>query len=185
MTAEELNDPFERFSVSAFRLETQQQYTVPEEADDLQRWLKGLPLPDRSVRTSPWLRRIAVTTAAGKHWSRVHVVDLPLSDYVKFEIAGYLENAAAGEEIRIAIRSQHAELADLRDDFWLFDSGTPESYGLAMTYDAGGHHLGNEMVTDPARLATYQQARETAWEVSMPLNDFTASGASHWETHSA
>lgn len=176
------DDPFDRFNASAFRLETQQQYTVPEEDDDLHRWLKGLPLPDRSVRTSPWLRRVAVTTAAGKHWSRVHIVDLPLSDYVKFEIAGYLENAAAGEEIRIAIRDEHSALAGLRDDFWLFDGGTPEAYGLAMSYDADGHHLGNDLVTDPARLAAYQQARETAWEAAMPLNEFTARGASHWET---
>ncbi|MFD1547731.1 DUF6879 family protein [Nonomuraea guangzhouensis] len=181
MTAEDLDTCYDRFQVSAFRLETQQQYIVPEEDADLELWLKGRPLPDRSVRTDPWLRRIAVTTAAGKHWSRVHIVDLPLVDYLRFEVAGYLENAAAGEEIRIALRNENPSLLDLREDFWLFDGGTPGAYGLALHYDADGRHLGNKLVTDPERLAAYQRVRDIAWEASMPLNDFTARGAGYWQ----
>ncbi|MFI7707576.1 DUF6879 family protein [Nonomuraea sp. NPDC049480] len=180
MTPEEFNACFDRFTTSVFRLEARQHYTVPDEDADMHLWQQGHPLPDRSVRTSPWLRRIAVTTAAGKYWSRVHLVDLPLSPYLEFEFAGYLENAAAGEEIRVAIRRDHPEMAELQEDFWLFDGGTPDAYGLTMQYDDDGRYVGSDLVTDPDRLAEYQKAREMAWTAAMPLNAFMARSASHW-----
>ena len=70
---------FDEFRVSAFRLETLRQYAVSAEDDRIAAFREHRPLPERSVRTSPWPRRIADTTAVGKHWSRVHVVDEPLS----------------------------------------------------------------------------------------------------------
>ena len=68
-------DCFDEFRVSAFRLETLRQYAIPVEDERIAAFRENRPLPERSVRTSQWLRRIADTTAAGKRWSRVHVVD--------------------------------------------------------------------------------------------------------------
>jgi hypothetical protein len=48
------------------------------------------------------LRRIALTTAAGKSWSRIHVIQEPLSEYLRYELIGYVESMAVGEEIRLA-----------------------------------------------------------------------------------
>jgi hypothetical protein len=83
------------------------------------------PRPERSVRTSPWLRRIAVTTVAGKRWQRVHIVEHLLSEYLCYEIEGYVESAT-GEEISIADRAAHPDLARLGPDFWLL---TPSPTG--------------------------------------------------------
>lgn len=177
MTPEDIERCFEGFTISTFRLETLQQYTVDSEAPRIQAWHRGEPRPDRSVRTSPWLRRVAVTTAAGRHWSRVHVVDLPLSDYVRYQMVGYVETAAAGEEIRIAVRSDHPELADMHEDFWLFDEDTPNASAIAMRYDPVGRPLDRELVTDPSRIAAYKAVRAAAWDAAMPLNEFLANRA--------
>lgn len=174
MTPEEFDRCFDAFKRSAFRLETLQRYTVTGETERVQAFLRGEPRPDRSVRTSPWLRRVAVTTAAGKHWSRVHVLDLPLSDYLRYQLVGYVESAAAGEEIRIAIRNDRSDLDALREDFWLFDDGASESFAIAMRFDPSGRPLDHERVTDPSRLKAYQEAKIKVWEASIPLNEFLA-----------
>jgi hypothetical protein len=43
---------FDVFKVSAFRLETLRGYAVPGEDEGLRAFLRGLPRPERSVRTS-------------------------------------------------------------------------------------------------------------------------------------
>jgi len=72
---------FEVFTVSAFRLETLRAYTAPGEQDRVRAFRRGLPLPERPAPASRWLARIAATTAAGKSWHRVRVLDRPLSEY--------------------------------------------------------------------------------------------------------
>src|SRR5207245_5369176 len=42
------------------------------------------------------------TGKSGRHVGRVHVVDQPLSPYVRYELAVYAENVSAGEDVRIA-----------------------------------------------------------------------------------
>lgn len=185
MTPEQFDEAFDSFVESAFRMETLQWYTVDSETPRIQAFLRGEPRPDRSVRTSPWLRRVALSTAAGKHWSRVHIVDLPLTEYLRYQLAGYLESAAAGEEIRIAVRRGHAELAHLREDFWLFDADTPGAFAIAMRFDGIGRPLDHERVTDPARIDAYSRARALALEASMSLNEFVATNARHWRAQSA
>ena len=117
MTPAELGACFDRFTATAFRLETLQDYTGEE--GRLEAFRLGQPLPVRSVRTSPWLARIAVTTVAGKRWQRVRVVEEPLTEYTRYEMASYVESQAAGEEIRI-LRNPPTPM---RGDFWLFDHG--------------------------------------------------------------
>src|ERR1700761_3459549 len=96
----DLESCFEAFTCSAFRLETLPLYDAADDAR-FAAYRRHDPLPDRSVRTSPWLRRVALTTVAGQSWQRVHVVDHPLSEYQQFELIAYAESAAAGEDIRI------------------------------------------------------------------------------------
>ena len=79
------------------------------------------------MRTSPWLARIAETTAAGKSWHRIRAVSWPLTEYERYQMIGYQESAAAGDVIRIADRAAHRELAALDRDFWLFDAEGPPS----------------------------------------------------------
>lgn len=173
MTPEEFDDAFDQFAVSAFRLETLQRYSVSAEDTRMRAFREGMPRPERSVRTSPWLRRIALTTAAGKSWSRVHVIQEPLSEYLRYELIGYVESMAVGEEIRLAHPPQDQALVD----FWLFDAGTPGAFAVLMRYDDAGTVLGYERVDKvdkPAELGALDSVRDLVWSRSWSLAEHLA-----------
>lgn len=174
MTPEEFDACFDRFHHDVFRLETLQRYNVPEEEDRIRSWRDGLPRPERSVRTSPWLRRIAVTTAAGKHWRRVHVVEHPLTEYLQYEIVGYVESGAAGEEILIADRAGHPDLQSMDLDFWLFDADGPHPFVALMRYDDDCRWTGVDYTEDTETLKRCRAQRDAALQHSVPLNVYLA-----------
>jgi hypothetical protein len=174
VTPEDFAACFDRFKESAFRLETLQRYTVPEEAERIRMFREGRPRPERSVRTSPWLRRVAVTTASGKHWRRVHIVDHPLSEYLRYELVGYVESAAAGEEVRIADRAAQPDVARLTTDFWLFDADSEHAFAVLMNYDDEGHLLGYELAQDGKELDRRRRERDLALAHSVTLNEYLA-----------
>jgi hypothetical protein len=165
---------FDEFRVSAFRLETLRQYAIPVEDERIAAFREHRPLPERSVRTSPWLRRIADTTAAGKRWSRVHVVDEPLSEYVRFEMVTYRESAQAGESIRITGRRADPALDALQTDFWLFDAETDQPFAAILQYDPDGHYIGARVTNDSAAIRTCKAARDLALSHSVPLTVYLA-----------
>lgn len=167
-------DCFDEFRVSAFRLETLREYAISAEDERIAAFRERRPLPERSVRTSPWLRRIAETTAAGKHWSRVHVVDEPLSEYVRFEMVTYRESEQAGENIRITNRTADPALDALQTDFWLFDADTDRPFAAILQYDRAGHYVGAQVTSDDAVIETCKTARDLAVRHSVPLAVYLA-----------
>lgn len=174
MTPEEFDDCFNGFASTVIRIETLQQYTVDEETQRIRAFLRGDPRPERSVRTSSWLARIATSTVAGKSWRRVHVVDVPLSDYLRYELVGYIESQACGEEIRIVERAPELAAAQAMGDFWLFDADSPEAFAVEMHYGQEGRWLGAEHVTEPAHCARLRAAADQVWAAASPLNQFLA-----------
>lgn len=173
MTPTEFGRLFETFERSAFRLETLQQYLVPSEEEAFRAFREGLAWPPRTVDTSPWLRRVADNGAAGKRMYRVHIVDEPLTPYMRFEFETYRGNVAAGEEIYIARRADLGGYA-LRDDWWAFDLDDPErAVVVAMDYDEDGRYLGARRVPD-AQLDLYREVRDYALEHAVPLHEYVA-----------
>lgn len=114
----DFNGCFDRFRDTAFRMETMQRYTVDEDEPATAARRSGRARPEFSVRTSAWAARLAATTIAGKSWRRVRAVDLPLSEYVRWEMAAYGESSVLGEQIRILTRTSKGP----DEDFWLFDA---------------------------------------------------------------
>lgn len=174
MTGPDIGANYDRFTSTAFRLETLPEYRVPSEQDAFAEFLAGRPRPERSIRTEPFLARIALTTLTqGKSWSRVHILDLPLSDYLRYELAGYIESQAAGEQIRILDRAEHPRLGcDV--DFWLFDADTDAPFAHVQDYAADGTYLGARQVTEPDELKACMRVREDVWAAAEPLNTFLA-----------
>lgn len=171
----DLNACFDLFERSAERLETLAAYSVGgSEAERLTAFRLGLPRPERSVRTSPWLARIAETIAAGKAWRRIRVMDWPLSEYQRYQLAGYQEAAAAGDVIRIADRAAHPELAALGRDFWLFDADGPRPFAAVMTYDHDGGYLGSEITAAAAEIDRCKAELGLARRYSVPLDTYLA-----------
>ena len=151
-------------SADRFRLEVMPTYLVPEEAEEFDAWRHGrrvLPVVDESR----WLQHIRDTTAAGVRWWRVRILDYPLTDYAEYELHSYQGNATAGEDVFVANRAWSAELADLHDDFWIFDHQTV----IRMIYDDDGHFLHPELASDTDH---YLGIRSIVIRHAIALNDF-------------
>lgn len=171
----DLNACFDLFERTAERLELLPAYAVGgTEEERLRAFRLGLPRPERSVRTSPWLARIARTTAAGKSWRRIRVLGWPLTEYQRYQLTGYQESAAAGDVIRIADRSAHPELAALDRDFWLFDADRPQPFAALMTYSGEGAYLGSEITADPEAVERCTTALRLAGRYAVPLDTYLA-----------
>jgi uncharacterized protein DUF6879 len=161
----EFNALFDSFTATVVRLEALPAYAVGgAEGERLAAFRAGQPRPLRSVRTDPWLARIAVTTVtAGKRWSRVRVVDDPLTDYERYELASYRESQSVGEEIQIA---QRRDVGDVGVDFWLFD----DRHVVLMHYHPDGS-VDRRELCDDADVVAECRARLTAVEAAaVPLN---------------
>ncbi|WP_043540995.1 DUF6879 family protein [Salinispora pacifica] len=151
---------------SVFRLETLRSYTAPGEADLLRDFHAGRPLPPRGPETDPWLRMVADSVQAGRSWSRVHVLDRPLSDYLRFELLGYQGNVAAGEDVRIADRATIPEaLGASRQDFWLLD----DELAVVIDYDGEGKRLA---MRPRSAVGALIEQRNLAIRHSIPLLDY-------------
>src|SRR6516162_9295611 len=172
--ASDLGGCFEVFMVSAFGLETLRAYAAPVEQDRVRAFRLGLPPPERPVGSSQWLARIAATTAAGKSWHRVRVLDRPLSEEECYRLLGYRESAEAGEVIRIADRSSCPALAPLARDFWLFDADAAKPFAALLNYDRAGEYLGAAVTTEPAVIMACVTARNLAQQYSVPLAAYLA-----------
>lgn len=175
MSPEEFDAHFDAFRATAFRLEKLSWYSDETEDAELASYLAGEPLPERSPRTEPWLKRILETTAAGKRWQRVHVVSHPLTDYLRFELVGYEANVAAGEDVRIASRDAHPELDACQHDFWLFDAETSRPFALLMGYDDTGRLTSFEHTTRPDIIGRCRRERDLAVARSATLRDYAVS----------
>lgn len=160
---------FDTFAHTAYRLETLPAYAIPREDASYRAFLDGTPRPERSVRTSPWMRRLAVTTTAGKVWTRTRVHDTPLTDYQRFQMPAYLESQTVGDSTSFVDR---ARVGDLGPDFWLFDHGTDHCRAAVMRYSPTGEFLGFDLVTDPHRLDEMARVRDHAQDGAVPLAEF-------------
>lgn len=172
MTPEDFDALFDSFTHSAVRYEGLGEYRVGgAEAERLAAFQAGHARPLRSVGTDPWLARIATTTLAGKTWGRIRVVDTPLTDYQRYQLASHVEAQAVGEQVFIARRS---DIPGSSDDFWLFDRDTPTAHAVLMSYAADGRWLGAELTTDPTTLARLGGWLDSVRAVAVTLNEFLA-----------
>ncbi|MFY1597353.1 DUF6879 family protein [Micromonospora sp. WMMD737] len=166
MQMDELQRMLRKVERSVFRLETLRTYTAPGEVDLLRDFRAGRPLPPRTTDADPWLRMVADSVGAGRRWSRVHVLDRPLSDYLRFELLGYHGNVAAGEDVRIADRAvAPEELGALTHDFWLLD----DALAVKIHYDGRGRRVSMEQTSD---VAAFVEQRDLAMRHSVALRDY-------------
>ena len=168
MTPQEFDTEFDRIHRSAFRYEGLPVYAVDEEDEDLVAWRRGEAMAERSVRTSPWLARMARQTIVdGVEWCRVRKVPHPLSWYLRWEISGYIESQACGEQILLTDEGAP-------HDFWLFDVDTPDARVIVQHYNDHGVLQRYEKILDPVQVAAYASMVAVLRESAVPLNDWLA-----------
>lgn len=163
----EFGQCFEDFRHKAFRLETLDHYLVPEEEGIYARYLKG-ETPPPSVNEE-WCQLVRRNTQSGKCMERVHVISIPPSQYLKFEIEwGYVHSTAAGEKVYLLNRRNVPESKAAPRDYWLFDDRTL----VLMEYDQNGKFLGARRESDPAVVATYREAGYVLKSLGIPLAEY-------------
>lgn len=158
---------------SAWRLETRRRYRVPAETARIRAFNEGRPLPPDPAVTRT-LQVIRAATAAGRLIFRTHVVDLPLSPYLRYRMRVDRENVEAGEQVNIAARSWHPDLAGLTEDCVLFDAETSHPAVVWMRYGDDDQVVGREYSVSPADIARACHYRQIAAAHAVPLDEFTA-----------
>jgi hypothetical protein len=168
--------PVERYLTcrrSAHRLETLQHYDVPDDEERQRAFHAGDSLPSPRPAKIQDLKVIASLCAAGRDIERTHIVDRPLSDYICYELAAYAENATAGEGVWISERDGDPGLAELTQDFVIFDAGTPDAAVVFFDYDVDGRVHRYWESTNPEVTASCWQQYQLARSVAVPLEEFT------------
>jgi len=159
---------FDGFKRSAFRLETHQVYTMPQEAGNLRRYLDGERLP--ASHRSAWMDRVAGFISTGRTIGRVHVVERPLTDYLHFEFEWYYQfHVAVGEDIRILDLTGRPNPGLPDEDFWMFDEGTI----VRMMYRGDGTQIGRELIENPD-IGAYLGYRDIAMKHAVPFGEYWA-----------
>src|SRR6266496_5764630 len=95
------------FQHDAWRLETLDEYDSPQTRERMARFAAGEPIDPRP--REHWLAMLRDGRVMGRTVGRVHILG-PLNDYLRYEIACYEQNVAAGEDIRLMSRAHGATL---------------------------------------------------------------------------
>jgi hypothetical protein len=158
---------FENVEESWFRLETLQAYAVDYEREEFERFLSTGRL---EREPGDWQRMIRRHVDAGRSLRRVHVVQEPLTDYLRYEIEAYRQNSAAGEEIRLLpVRSTGWPSGLPEDvDFWLFD----DREVWDMHYDDEGRFVKATRSDSASHLDQCRRWRDAALAQSLDLADY-------------
>lgn len=159
MTSANLGELFASSTRDVFRLEVRQSYKVVGEEARLAAWRSGAGWP---AGVTPWQERLKLLIPKGVRMRRVHVVELPLTEYIRWEMESYKRNSEFGEEIRLVEREHVPE--DVPDtDFWLFDEETV----VLMHYTEEGELTDRELHEGDAQ--AYVLARDLVWQAARSL----------------
>jgi hypothetical protein len=168
LVGDEFGQLFRSFEHTAFRLEVRDRYDADYENESLRKFLAGEH--DDLPWMQDWLAMIRDATAAGKRFSRVRVVSLPLTDYSKFGVWCAQFTNGAGEDIRYLVRDQASAAGLPNHDYWLFDSRKL----VRMHFDDNDAFLGGEVIEDAAEVVQHNYWRDVAWHHAVKRDDFAA-----------
>jgi hypothetical protein len=166
LTGLEFSQLFCTFEHTAFRLETREEYKSANETEALCQFVAGEPVDLGWFQN--WLTMIREATATGKHFRRVRVVSLPLTDYSRFGVFCAQFTNEAGEDIRYLERDRADDEGLPNHDYWLFDSRKL----IRMHFDDEENFLGGEIIEDPALVVEHNYWRDAAWHHAVRRDDF-------------
>ncbi|WP_346728091.1 DUF6879 family protein [Streptomyces sp. ISID311] len=165
----EFQELFRTFEHSAWRLETRRGYASDRETKTYREFVEtGTVTWDLD---NEWCRNMQAQTAAGKRVGRVRIVDDPPTTGQLYLLNNAKRNAATGEDMRNLWRADAERLQLPAEDFWIFDS----RFIALLHFDEADTLLHVELITEPAEVMRYAQARDAALHHSYPFEQFTAS----------
>jgi hypothetical protein len=149
-------------------LEVRDSYDSPYEHESLRKFL--VDEPDDLPWMQSWLDMVRDATSAGRRFTRVRVVTIPLTDYSRFGVWCAQFTGGAGEDIRYLKRDQAETLQLPTHDYWLFDSRTL----VRLNLDDVGQFGGGEIIEDAAEIVRHNYWRDAAWHHAVRRDDFAA-----------
>lgn len=179
-------DFFEKFAIlmgrttqSVFKLETMQTYQEPGNPS-FEAFQRGDF--DEAVRLCWTVRQqqerdhSVMMCQKAISWTRIHLVEKPLTDYLKWELETYNVSVKYGERILIADITDQQQGSYFRKltDFIIFDDRAV----MAHNYDRDGLIQGGWIVDQPSQVQKYSEAIKACSGISLPLGVF------QWESQS-
>ena len=160
LTEEAFSTVLRSFERDAFHFEAQRWYRLDYEKRDFLRFLHGNPVPPPQLQWwQPWLERVALWTAEGKHVSRVRILEEPPTDYQRWLLWANPWHAEAGEDIRYMPRSRAEQVGlPLDSDWWLLD----DERVLVTRFTNTGTIRDKTLITDPDDAGEYEHWRLVA-----------------------
>jgi hypothetical protein len=163
---DEFDRLFATFKHTAWRLETRRRYASDEATAEWQQFVNGQRI-DWDYDDA-WCKGVREATAQGRRFERVRLVDSPATPGQLYLRSNAARNCAVGEDIRNLSRVQAEELRLPQEDFWLFDSRLV----ARLLFDEDDNLTGAELITEPAAVNRYCQARDAAWHYAVPYAQF-------------
>lgn len=133
-----LDEAFESFAVDAWRLEARDFYHIPSDAR-FDAFMRSGVHPEPN---DEWNAVISSAHARKARISRIRLIGWPITEYTKWELLAYLNNAAAGEEVSIVDRNWLDHTWDAAPDVWIFDS----AIAFVQKYTTDGGYIGAQRV---------------------------------------
>jgi hypothetical protein len=167
------DEPWDNLQRRAWRLEVQQAYTMPGEREMFERFRRGETPP--ADHRYPWRDEVERNVKAGMYMGRVHVVQRPVSDYLRFQATwAYELTVPVGEDVRILDLSTAPNPGLPDEDFWILDDSV-----VRMLFRPDGTQIGRKLVEDSAELPRYEKYMELAIANSMPFSEWWSSLDDH------
>lgn len=163
---DEFDQLFTAFQHTAWRLETRRRYASDEQTPQWEQFAAGRPI--EWDYDDVWCRNVRAQSQARKTFQRVRLVDTPATPGQLYLRSNAVRNCAVGEDIRNLGRDQANALVLPDEDFWLFDSRLV----ARLVFDDADHLTGAQLITEPAIVNRYCQARDAAWHYALPYEDF-------------
>jgi hypothetical protein len=155
-----------------FRFEGHRYYAAASDDHDYQRFLDGhAPAGDKSS----WLKMLAQAQAERRRWSRLRVIHLDedgqaTEPYEIYSCHAYVDNVAAGEDVRI-VEVQPGNTLDQHVEDFFIASG---QHVVLTHYDDDHRHAGAEVV-DGVTAHALIALRDVLWGQAVPFAQWWAS----------
>ena len=152
---------------TAVHLEMRDAYGVDYESADFAAW-RETGRWDNPEYWGPWASLVKDAVARGVEMRRVRIVSEPVTEYIRFEHAGTVNNIAAGEDVRWLPRRRASDIALPGNDFWVFDGELVEWNH----FSGDGELTGHELTDEPAVVRLCTTAFEAVWDRAIPHAEF-------------
>ncbi|MET7477628.1 DUF6879 family protein [Streptomyces sp. NPDC005648] len=166
---DEFDRLFTQFKHVAWRLETRRRYASDEATDTYAQFARGEAVDWDGV-DAEWCAERREQTALGKRFERVRIIDNPPTPGQLYLLDNARRNSGVGEHILNLWRADAEPLGLPDEDFWLFDSRLV----ALLNFDEADNLVSVELITEPAEVLRYAQARDAAMHHAVPYEQVAA-----------